>query len=91
MTLSDCQQACEYIDNCTYFQFDKNEKICKLHSDQVATRVCDIVHGTQEPDFQTCLDMGSLRWALGGKSIVIQSFQFSLTKMEMLLLHCYDL
>ena len=54
--------ACQFINGCTYFQYDKQEKICKLHTDLVATRVCDMVHGTPEPDFQTCLDDGKVPW-----------------------------
>jgi len=61
-TMSKCQMACQFINGCTYFQYDKQEKICKLHTDLVATRVCDMVHGTPEPDFQTCLDDGKVPW-----------------------------
>merc|ERR1719415_344376 len=28
----------------------------------IATRVCDMVHGTPEPDFQTCLDNDNVPW-----------------------------
>merc|ERR1711894_343953 len=48
--------------NCTYFQFNKQEKSRKLNTDLASDRVCDIIHGTPEPNFQTCLDNGKVRW-----------------------------
>ena len=64
------------IDDCTYFQYDKNENVCKLHSDVVSARVCDIVHGTPEPSFQTCLDDGNIPWAEGKLSYILQNYIF---------------
>jgi len=61
-TLSECQDACKFTYNCTYFQFNKQEKSCKLNTDLASNRVCDIIHGTPEPNFQTCLDNGKVQW-----------------------------
>ena len=61
--------ACKFIDDCTYFLYDKNENVCKLHSDVVSGRICDIVHGTPEPSFQACVDNGTIPWGQSeGKS-----------------------
>merc|ERR1712018_757738 len=55
-TTNDCKVFSGSIDSfredCQELGYQKQEKICKLHTDLVATRVCDMVHGTPEPDFQ---------------------------------------
>ena len=62
-TLSECQLACEYINNCSYFVYDRPTKICKLNTMASNRPVCDIIHGTPEPDFNTCVNDGQLDWA----------------------------
>jgi len=62
-TLSECQLACEYINNCSYFVYDSPTKICKLNTMASNRPVCDIIHGTPEPDFNTCVNDGQLDWA----------------------------
>ena len=62
-TLSECQEACEYISNCSYFVYDNPNKICKLNTMESSRRICDIIHGTPEPDFNACVNDGHLDWA----------------------------
>ena len=62
-TLSECQEACEYVNNCSYFVYDSPTKICKLNTMASNRPVCDIIHGTPEPDFNTCVNDGQLDWA----------------------------
>ena len=47
--------------------YDVQEKICSLNADNGRIRKCDITIGTQQPDFQTCVDEGKLEWASGWK------------------------
>jgi len=63
-TVVKCQNVCEVTFNCTYFQFNKRDKICKLHTNLASDRKCDMIHGTPEPSFQTCLDNGKVPWLL---------------------------
>ena len=60
--MSECQTACQYLTNCTFFVYDSTEKVCKANTN-VENRVCDIIHGMAEPNLQTCLDNDKLPWA----------------------------
>jgi len=62
-TLSECQLACQYINNCSYFVYDAPTKICKLNTIASSRPICDIIHGTPEPNFNTCVNDGHLDWA----------------------------
>ena len=62
-SLSECQLACQYITNCSYFVYDKPTKICRLNTLKSNRPICDIIHGTPEPDFNTCVNDGHLIWA----------------------------
>merc|ERR1712038_102982 len=62
-TLSECQLACQYINNCSYFVYDAPTKICKLNTIASSRPICDIIHGTPEPDFNSCVNAGHLNWA----------------------------
>ena len=61
-TVAECQSACQYIQGCNYFMYDQPSKTCKLNTNVTSSRTCDIVHGTAEPDLQTCIDDGKLEW-----------------------------
>jgi len=61
-TVAECQSACQYIQGCNYFMYDQPSKTCKLNTNVTSSRVCDILHGTPEPDLQTCIDDGKLDW-----------------------------
>jgi len=60
--IEDCQLACQYLTNCTFFIYDSPSKICKLNTDPFNKRICDIVHGSKEPSLQQCLDDGEIPW-----------------------------
>jgi len=62
-TLEDCQTACSYLTNCTFFFYDKDAKICKVNTSSIENRVCDMVHGTKEPALKDCLDAGKVQWS----------------------------
>ena len=57
-----CQQACEYLTNCTFFLYDQPSKTCKVNANSFENRVCDIIHGPNEPSFQECLDDAMIPW-----------------------------
>jgi len=61
-TVAECQSACQFIQGCNYFMYDQPSKTCKLNTNVTSSRVCDILHGTPEPDLQTCIDDGKLDW-----------------------------
>jgi len=61
-TVAECQSACQYIQGCNYFMYDQPSKTCKLNTNVTTSRTCDIVHGTPEPNLQTCIDDGKLDW-----------------------------
>jgi len=61
-SLSECQLACQYINNCSYFVYDSPSKICKLNT-QLSQKTCDIIHGTPQPDLNTCISGGRIDWA----------------------------
>ena len=42
--------------------YDQPSKTCKLNTNVTSSRTCDILHGTPEPDLQTCMDDGKLEW-----------------------------
>ena len=60
--MTECQTACQYLTNCTFFVYDSTEKVCKANTN-VENRVCDIIHGMAEPNLKTCLDNDKLPWA----------------------------
>jgi len=60
-SLSDCQLGCQYIGNCTYFVYDNPTNTCKLNTLATNKPVCDIIHGTPEPEFNSCIN--DLDWA----------------------------
>jgi len=62
-SLSECQLACEYVSNCSYFLYDNPSKTCKLYTEESIQRTCDIIHGTPEPDINTCIEEGKISWA----------------------------
>ena len=47
--------------------YDQPSKTCKLNTNVTSSRACDIVHGTPEPDLQTCMDDGKLEWRSEGE------------------------
>ena len=55
--------ACEYVSNCNYFLYDNPTKTCKLYTNETSSRICDIIHGTPDPDFNTCIEEGIIPWA----------------------------
>ena len=70
----DCQVACQNIPNCNFFTFHQGQEDCKLQVANFGTRVCDIVHGTPSPSFQTCLLANEIPWAKdSGKTFVYSS------------------
>ena len=68
MSLGDCQSACGYTNNCSYFLYDVQKRICSLSSVNGNMRNCDITIGTPSPDFQTCLNNGKIEWTPGMKT-----------------------
>ena len=58
-----CQVACQHVPKCNFFTFLKDQQVCKLQFANFNTRVCDIVHGTANPSFQSCLDNNKIPWA----------------------------
>jgi len=65
-TIGDCQTACSYLTNCTFFVYDKPSEICKVNTASIENRVCDIVHGTKVPSLQGCIDAGKIQWSNTG-------------------------
>jgi len=61
-SLSECQLACQYINNCSYFVYDSPSKICKSNT-QLSQKTCDIIHGTPQPDLNSCRSGGKIDWA----------------------------
>ena len=57
-----CQGACQNVPHCNFFTFLRNQKVCKLQFANFDTRICDIVHGTASPSFQSCLDYNKIPW-----------------------------
>jgi len=66
-SLFDCQLACQYINNCSYFVYDSPSKICKLNT-QLSQKTCDIIHGTPQPNLNTCISSGKIDWASNSTS-----------------------
>ena len=65
-----CQIACQNVPRCNFFTFLKDKQVCKLQFANFNSRVCDIVHGTASPNFQSCLDSNKIPWAnIIGKEI----------------------
>ena len=62
-TLTHCQLACQVRSHCNFFIYLEDENVCKLQMTNFDNRVCDVVHGTPEPEFQTCLDENKIPWA----------------------------
>ena len=65
--------------------------MCKLHTNLVSDRVCDMVHGTPEPDFQTCLDNGNVPWNAKGTFDIFLRMQIytDSIKYEIAMASCY--
>ena len=61
-SLEGCQWACENIQECSYFVYDKPMNVCTLSYDTFQNRRCDIVHGPKEPLFEQCIDNQELIW-----------------------------
>ena len=59
--------ACQYVNNCSYFLYDRPSKTCKLET-KLSQKLCDIIHGTPEPDLNTCLSGGIIPWASNSSS-----------------------
>ena len=59
--MSECQTACEYLTNCTFFVYDSTESVCKVNTD-IENRVCDIIHGTADPTLESCETADKLPW-----------------------------
>ena len=57
-----CQLGCQNLPNCNFFTFLKEEQSCKLQAANFDTRVCDIVHGTSSPSFESCLLGNKIPW-----------------------------
>ena len=57
-----CQAACQKSQECNFFTFLKDQEVCKLQNANFDTRVCDIVHGTATPSFQSCLENSRIPW-----------------------------
>merc|ERR1712126_639693 len=66
-SLFDCRLACQYINNCSYFVYDSPSKICKLNT-QLSQKTCDIIHGTPQPNLDTCISSGKIDWASNSTS-----------------------
>ena len=71
-TLSDCQTACIYVSHCTFFIFDKEYQVCKLHSGNFEDRICDLVHGPSIPNYKYCQDNDKILWL---KSVRIRKYK----------------
>ena len=70
-----CQVACQNIPRCNFFTYLNDTQVCKLQEANFNNRVCDIVHGTSSPSFQSCLDNNNLPWANpSGRYEMIQYF-----------------
>lgn len=62
-SLNECQLGCQYVNNCSYFLYDNPTKTCKLYTNESSRKICDIIHGTPEPDFNGCVANGYIPWA----------------------------
>lgn len=62
LDITQCQMACQHRTHCNFFVYFQHDHVCKLQTTNFANRVCDIVHGTPDPDFQTCLDDSKVSW-----------------------------
>ena len=60
--MTSCQAACQKLPRCNLFTFLKDEQVCKLQNANFDKRVCDMVHGTARPSFQSCLDSNRIPW-----------------------------
>ena len=59
-----CQVACQNIEGCNFFTHLKDQKVCKLQVANFNSRVCDSVHGTANPSFQSCIESNKIPWAI---------------------------
>ena len=62
--------------------FDKEEMVCKLHKEAVSTRVCDLIHGTAQPNLQTCVDEGVLQWTQEGANHILTKTLLAISLFE---------
>ena len=53
----------KFVNKCSYFVYDKPKKTCKLFTNESSKKICDIIHGTPEPDYNTCIESGYIPWA----------------------------
>ena len=55
--------GCKIVGKCSYFVYDKPKKTCKLYTNESSKKICDIIHGTPDPDYNTCIKDGYISWA----------------------------
>jgi len=60
-----CQEACRYRQNCNFFQYFADDKVCKLQNTHADLRECDIIHGTPTPTLESCVYQKKVKWASG--------------------------
>ena len=61
--MTHCQEACQMHPECNFFTYHQDLEVCKLHKFDLATRVCDIIHGPASPSLQSCLDQKKILWS----------------------------
>ena len=72
-SVDECQSACQIDGKCDFFVFHGSDpdpflKSCKLYeSSAFDNRNCQLIQGTVEPHFTTCVDSGKIPWARGAK------------------------
>ena len=60
--MTHCQISCQNVPKCNFFTFLKDEQVCKLQGALFNFRICDIVHGTATPSYQSCIDDNTIPW-----------------------------
>lgn len=60
--ITHCQMACQHREHCNFFVYGKGDKVCKLQATNFDNRVCDIVHGTHDTDYQSCVGESKIKW-----------------------------
>ena len=71
-----CQLACQSIQRCNFFTYMNDTQVCKLQEANFNNRVCDIVHGTSSPSFQSCLDNDKIPWANSSGKVLTLRYLF---------------
>jgi hypothetical protein len=61
--ITHCQAACKVNKICNFYTFVKDRNICKLHSVDLSTRICDITHGPPSKKLQDCKNENKVIWA----------------------------